>query len=103
MASYAQEKKQATDAAPTTTVENSGEEGGEGQNNLSSEYIITNNYVHNWEKFPGISVTQMVMSGQDYSYSPPLGRATVVIFISSWCEPCQFMIEEIIFFRSIVF
>ena len=63
---------------------------------MSSEYILTDSYVHDWEKFPSIPETTTVLSGEQFSYVPYKGRAVAVIFLASWCKPCQFMIEDLL-------
>ncbi len=41
--------------------------------------------------FQGESITD----GQALSFKPEKGRSVVVIFIASWCEPCQVLMPEL--------
>lgn len=41
--------------------------------------------------FQGESITD----GQTLSFKPEKGRSVVVIFIASWCEPCQVLMPEL--------
>ena len=57
--------------------------------------VVTGNYVHNWHKLPNIKAvniqTQKVMN-----YRPDFGKATVILFLASWCIPCQKIVPAIL-------
>ena len=63
---------------------------------ITSEYIITDDYVHSWISFPKVPKTKKVVTGAEYSYTPKKGKAAVVIFVASWCQPCQLMIPKLV-------
>ncbi len=71
---------------------NEGEEG-EGSPELSSEYIITDTYVHQWVKFPDFKA-QTVIDPKPFHFQPQPGRATVVVFVASWNRPSQTLMKQ---------
>lgn len=44
-------------------------------------------------KFPGFKAS-LVGSGEPLEFKPIQGRATMVIFLASWCDPCQVLMGE---------
>lgn len=44
-------------------------------------------------KFPSFKAS-LVGSGEPIEFKPEKGRAAIVIFIASWCDPCQVLMGE---------
>ena len=44
--------------------------------------------------FPEFTGTDL-KTGEPYNFKPQRGRATLVIFIASWCEPCQELMPKL--------
>jgi thiol-disulfide isomerase/thioredoxin len=44
-------------------------------------------------KFPSFQAISLATGGE-IKYEPQKGRATLVIFIASWCDPCQILMGE---------
>lgn len=44
-------------------------------------------YVHQWIAMPSFSGHGLL--DDDVDFAPRKGRAAVIVFIASWCEPCQ--------------
>ena len=44
-------------------------------------------------KFPGFKA-DLVGSGESIEFKPEKGRAAVIIFVASWCDPCQVLMGE---------
>lgn len=59
---------------------------------LNKDYVVTNKYVHKWVKFP--SFAGELLTGSRLEIKPHRGQAEVVIFLASWCRPCQMLINE---------
>jgi thiol-disulfide isomerase/thioredoxin len=57
-------------------------------------YEITDNYVQNWLKFPSLS-GKSIFNSENLEFVAKKGQAAVVIFLASWCIPCQQVIPEI--------
>lgn len=53
----------------------------------ADSFIITNEYVHNWIRVPVLSGQDL--NGQHITQKPKESIADVVIFIASYCVPCQ--------------
>ncbi len=51
-------------------------------------------YVHHWLSFPEIHGRDLI-SGEKFLYQPKPGRAIVVVFLASWCLPCQQMVPSL--------
>lgn len=47
------------------------------------------------EKFPSEISGVDLKTGKTIKYSPKRGRATVVFFVASWCEPCQQLMPQV--------
>jgi thiol-disulfide isomerase/thioredoxin len=62
---------------------------------LSKEYEITDSYTHKWIKFPEFSAPSLATE-ETYDFKHKWGEATVVVFLASWCLPCQQIIKEVI-------
>ena len=54
---------------------------------------ITNKYVHTWYNFPVVT-GKRVGSSERLTFRPERGYANVVLFLASWCIPCQTMIRS---------
>ncbi len=50
-------------------------------------------YVHRWIPLPAFTGSRLVGSGQR-TVAPTPGRMTVILFLASWCEPCQQMMPD---------
>ncbi|HYX33325.1 MAG TPA: redoxin domain-containing protein [Oligoflexus sp.] len=50
-------------------------------------------YVHRWVPFPAFKATNLDRR-ETVAISPSEGRATVLVFLASWCVPCQQQIRE---------
>ncbi|MGE0174500.1 MAG: TlpA family protein disulfide reductase [Oligoflexales bacterium] len=77
----------------TAFAENHGESENP-QDKLNKEYDITDTYTHKWIKFPEFSA-QDVQTEQTVDFKHKWGEATVVVFLASWCLPCQQLIKEL--------
>jgi thiol-disulfide isomerase/thioredoxin len=60
----------------------------------SNEFTITNKYIHKWVKMPELH-GRSVVSEENFRFTTERGMAEVVIFLASWCLPCQQIIMEI--------
>jgi thiol-disulfide isomerase/thioredoxin len=49
----------------------------------------------NVEKFPSLISAINITTNKPLNYKPKRGRATMVIFIASWCEPCQQLMPKL--------
>ncbi|MDA9951603.1 TlpA family protein disulfide reductase [Oligoflexaceae bacterium] len=56
-------------------------------------FSISDNYVHEWLSFPTISA-ESIYGDQMISLKPREGRSILLIFISSWCIPCQNLMPD---------
>lgn len=56
--------------------------------------VRSSHYVHSWLAFPPILGRQLP-SGQKYQFQPQQGRALVLVFLASWCLPCQQMVKPL--------
>jgi thiol-disulfide isomerase/thioredoxin len=50
-------------------------------------------YVHTWIDLPAIS-GKSVLSGETINVKPVFGDMIVVVFMASWCETCQILIDR---------
>jgi len=92
----AESKPEATSAEATTPAEPDKKSAEStpvpaAKNNPAFRY--TDHYVHTWIKFPQVT-GYPIGKIEDVPFLAPPGEATVLIFIASWCEPCQRMMEE---------
>lgn len=55
---------------------------------VNPEFIITNNYVHHWIQMPPLA-GKNIDTGEATVITPEKGQPTVLIFLASWCLPCQ--------------
>lgn len=61
--------------------------------NDSGRFSISDNYVHEWLPFPQIE-GESIFADRVISHRPRKGRSTVLVFLSSWCIPCQNLMPE---------
>jgi thiol-disulfide isomerase/thioredoxin len=61
--------------------------------NASPSNSNTTEYPHSWQKFPSL-VAESLPNREPYKISPQPGEALVIVFLASWCLPCQQLIEE---------
>jgi thiol-disulfide isomerase/thioredoxin len=50
-------------------------------------------YVHRWIGMPALTGRDLE-SGESVSIVPEKGRMQVILFLASWCEPCQHMVTS---------
>ncbi|WP_141734698.1 TlpA family protein disulfide reductase [Oligoflexus tunisiensis] len=50
-------------------------------------------YVHKWVTFPSFTATSLDRR-ETITIAPSEGRVTVLVFLASWCVPCQQQIRE---------
>ncbi len=62
--------------------------------NEADQATPTDGYVHKWQKMPDIS-GKMLPSGDHATIHGKSGDIIVAVFISSWCEPCQRMMADV--------
>lgn len=55
---------------------------------------ISNSYVHRWLPMPSFTAEGLGENAGPMSVAPRPGRMTVVLFLASYCEPCQQMMED---------
>lgn len=65
------------------------------QNSITKQYNITNQYVHQWINFPKIKALNL-STLQNSTVIHKKGQILVVFFISSWCVPCQRLMDRFI-------
>lgn len=60
----------------------------------NSQLGYSQNYLHSWVYFPEFVATD-IKTGQEFNFKPERGVANVLVFIASWCVPCQQIIPDI--------
>ncbi len=55
----------------------------------------TSRYVHKWLPLPKLAGAPLPAADGLATIESKPGRATIVIFIASWCEPCQQLVPEL--------
>ena len=60
---------------------------------LQKEYTKTDKYVHNWIPFPRIEGKST--EGTTVKITATKGRPQVVVFVASWCIPCQDILAQL--------
>ena len=71
------------------------EGGGEGAKEKAEALGPSDHYVHKWLKFPDFAGTALSGGEGSGQVGARPGRAIVVIFIASWCEPCQQLVPTL--------
>ena len=61
-----------------------------------ARYQITNNYVHQWEPLRPVSGQKVENPDKTSVFEPRFGEATMVVFLASWCLPCQHIIGDLL-------
>jgi len=59
-----------------------------------SKLGYSHKYTHSWVYFPEFIATD-IKSGKTVDFKPVRGIANVLVFIASWCVPCQQIIADI--------
>lgn len=52
-------------------------------------------YIHNWVGMPSFVAPSLPQPGEQITVAHRYGRVLVLIFIASWCEPCQELMPAI--------
>ncbi len=60
----------------------------------AKQFKTSKGYVHSWVALPALTGTNPV-TGQSMTFQPRKGRMTVVVFIASWCVPCQLLAPDL--------
>ena len=61
-----------------------------------AKFQITNDYVAHWNPLKPISGTRVDNPEKTLLYEPRFGQATVVVFLASWCLPCQNIVQDLL-------
>jgi len=77
----------AKEAAQTTAKE------GEAKDGKNGASVRADRYVHSWIAFPSFRATSLDRR-EIATIAPKEGRVTVLVFLASWCVPCQQQIHE---------
>ena len=72
-----------------------GEGGAPASTNPADSLIASDHYVSHWIKMPDFTATELLGSGMN-AVSTNSGRAQVIVFLASWCEPCQQLMQDIL-------
>ncbi|MCX6109072.1 MAG: TlpA disulfide reductase family protein [Proteobacteria bacterium] len=55
----------------------------------------TDHYVSSWVRLPSFSATRLGDEHESVTIAPSKGRLLVIVFLASWCEPCQQLMPQI--------
>lgn len=66
---------------------------GEGKDSKNGAPARGDKYVHRWVAFPSFKATSLDRR-ESMTIAPQEGRVTVLVFLASWCVPCQQQIRE---------
>ena len=55
----------------------------------------TDRYVNSWVPMPSLSATKLGGEHEPVTIESSKGRLLVIVFLASWCEPCQQLMPEI--------
>jgi thiol-disulfide isomerase/thioredoxin len=66
---------------------------GDAKGNRNGAPTRADHYVHRWVAFPSFKATSLDRR-EITSVTPRDGRVTVIVFLASWCVPCQQQINE---------
>ena len=53
-------------------------------------------YIHNWISMPAFAAPLLPHDGEQLKITATPGRVLVLVFLASWCEPCQQRLPEIL-------
>jgi thiol-disulfide isomerase/thioredoxin len=67
---------------------------GEGEAEPKAPSGPSDRYVHKWIPFPPFLGAALPKADGQRTIEPQAGRATVVLFLASWCEPCQRLVPK---------
>jgi thiol-disulfide isomerase/thioredoxin len=67
--------------------------GGEADGSKNGAPARADHYVHRWVTFPTFKATSLDRR-ESATLTPQDGRVTVLVFLASWCVPCQQQIRE---------
>ena len=70
--------------------------GGEGANAAPPPPVNPDKYIHNWIAMPSFAAPLLPHGGEQLKITATPGRALVLVFLASWCEPCQQRLPEIL-------
>lgn len=85
----AKETKATADAPEGKDAENADEAAA-----TPDRMMHTDGYVHTWLRMPGFQ-GENLRSGDTLIFAPRKGEMNVLIFVASWCEPCQRLIPDV--------
>ena len=73
-----------------------GEHGGGGEGDAAKPLVParTTRYVHQWLSMPPLTARRLDGAGGNETVAARPGRMLVIIFLASWCEPCQQLLPE---------
>ncbi len=97
--SEAKEGEAKGEAKPEAKAENK-DEAKEGEGKLpavtseADSLEATTNYVNKWIPMPAFAATELLGAQSQGTVEPRKGRAQVVLFLASWCEPCQQLMAD---------
>lgn len=66
---------------------------GEAKDSKNGAPTRADHYVHRWVAFPPFQATSLDRR-ENTKVTPQDGRVTVIVFLASWCVPCQQQIKE---------
>jgi thiol-disulfide isomerase/thioredoxin len=69
-------------------------QGPQEESEAKSKFLISDNYVHEWLATPTIE-GESIFGDRTLTFTPRYGRSVALIFISSWCIPCQNLMPEL--------
>ena len=72
-----------------------GEPKGEEHPGPPKAITATDHYVSSWVPLPSFSATKLDGEHESVTIEPSKGRLLVIVFLASWCEPCQQLMPQI--------
>jgi thiol-disulfide isomerase/thioredoxin len=69
-------------------------EGENKENEAPKEVIASTGYVHEWAKFPTVRGKNL-LSDREVTTIDNNGTVNIVVFMASWCIPCQRIMEDL--------
>ncbi len=87
-------KDEHSTAKPATSQDGHGGKAGEhGDAKAGPPPSKTDHYVHRWLAFPTVTALNLGRERAE-EIKPVPGRVTILVFLASWCVPCQQQIRE---------